>query len=131
MTPASSFLEQQRLGDKFSLVNYIRSETALCRVFVRSANFPWLRRYRPLVTPNPAAEKAGIIGYEIALDYNGVAIELIPRSAAEVKGRGKFVLLSVNEAEEKKNPARRYVVQRGSRWELAPHGISLLELMTY
>ena len=37
----------------------------------------------------------------------------------------------VNEAEEKKNPARRLVVQRGGKWQLGPHGLSFLELLTY
>jgi hypothetical protein len=77
------------------------------------------------------AEKEGVAGYEIALDYNGVAIELVPRAASEIKGSGKFTLLSVNETEEKKNPARKLVAKRGDRWELAPHGLSLLELLTF
>ncbi len=129
--PRLVLLQQHQLGDKFSLVNYLRSETELCRVFVRSTNFPWLRRYAPLIKPNPVAEKEGVAGYEIALDFNAVAFELIPRAASEIKGKGKFVLLSVNEAEEKKNPARRLVVQRGGKWQLGPHGLSFLELLTY
>jgi murein DD-endopeptidase MepM/ murein hydrolase activator NlpD len=129
--PRLILLEQHRLGDHFSLVNYIESEPELCRVFVRSAGFPWLKRYAPLVSRNPVAEKEGIAGYEIALDYNGVAIHLIPRAASEIRGKGKYILLSVNEAEEKKNPARRLVIQRGGRWELANHGLNLLELMTF
>lgn len=129
--PRLILLEQQRMGASFSLVQFIRSETELCRVFVRSTNFPWLKRYGPLVRRNPVAEKEGVAGYEIALDYNGVAIELIPRAASEIKGKGRFILLSVNEAEEKKNPARRLVAKRGSHWELAPHGLSLLELLTF
>jgi len=124
-------LQQQRLGDKFSLLDYLRSETELCRVFVRSTSFPWLRRYAPLVKRNPVAEKEGVAGYEIALDFNGVAFELIPRAASEIKSKAKFVLLSVNEPEEKKNPARRFVVHRGNHWELGPHGLSYLELLTY
>jgi hypothetical protein len=84
-----------------------------------------------LLKRNPVTEKEGVAGYEIALDFNGVAFELIPRAASEIKGRGKFVLLSVNEPEEKKNPARRFVVHRGNRWELGPHGLSYLELLTY
>jgi murein DD-endopeptidase MepM/ murein hydrolase activator NlpD len=124
-------LQERELGDKFSLLNYLRSETELCRVFVRCADFPWLHRYAALVRRNPVAEKEGVAGYEIALDFNGVAFEVIPRAASEIKGRGKFVLLSVNEAEEDRNPARRFVVQRGGRWELGPHGISYLELLTY
>jgi peptidoglycan LD-endopeptidase LytH len=129
--PRLILLEQHRLGSQFSLVRYIRSETQLCRVFVRCTDFPWLRRYRPLVRPNPAAEKEGIAGYEMALDFNGVAVELIPRSATEIKSKGKFILLSVNEAEQKKNPGRRLVAQRGGRWELTNHGLNLLDLYTF
>jgi murein DD-endopeptidase MepM/ murein hydrolase activator NlpD len=131
LDPRLILLEQQKLGNKFSLVNYISSETELCRVFVRSTNFPWLKRYGPLVKHNPTAEKEGVAGYEIALDFNGVAIELIPRSASEIKGKGKFLLLSVNEAEQKKNPGRRLVTQKGGRWELTGRGLNLLELLTY
>lgn len=129
--PRLIFLEQHRLGDKFSLVDFLRSETPLCRVFVRSTNFPWLHRYAPLVRPNPVAQKEGIAGYELALDFNGVAFEVIPRAASEIKGKGKFVLLSVDEAEEKKNPARRLVTNRSGRWALTNHGLNLLELYTY
>jgi murein DD-endopeptidase MepM/ murein hydrolase activator NlpD len=131
LDPRLILLEQQRLGAKFSLVNYISSETELCRVFVRSTTFPWLKRCAPLVKHNPVAEKEGVAGYEIALDFNGAAIELIPRSASEIKGKGKFILLTVNEAEQKKNPGRRLVTQKGSRWELTSHGLNLLELLTY
>ena len=77
------------------------------------------------------AEKEGVAGYELAIDFNGVAVELIPRAASEIKGRGKYVLLSVNEAEETKNPARRLVTKRGSHWELTSHGLTLLEMITY
>jgi murein DD-endopeptidase MepM/ murein hydrolase activator NlpD len=129
--PRLILLQQHKLGDKFSLVDYLRSEPELFRVFVRSTSFPWVRRYAALVTPNPVAEKEGAAGYEVAFDFNGVAIQLIPRAASEIKGKGKFVLLSVNEAEHQKNPARHYVVQKRGRWELAPHGLKLLELLTY
>ena len=124
-------LQQQRLGDKFSLLDYLRSETELCRVFVRSTSFPWLRRYAPLVKRNPVAEREGVAGYEIALDFNGVAFELIPRAASEIKGKGRFQLLSVNQDEEAKNPCRKIVVLRGGRWELGEYGIKSLELLTF
>jgi murein DD-endopeptidase MepM/ murein hydrolase activator NlpD len=128
--PRQIFLEEHQMGTNFSLVQFLRSETEICRVVVRSTNFPWLARYRPLVLRNPVAEKEGVAGYEIAFDFNGVAIQLIPRAASEIKGRGRFTLLSVNEAEEKKNPARHYVAKRGARWELTSHGLNLLELLT-
>ena len=129
--PRLILLQEHSQGTNFSLVKYISSENELCRVIVRATNFPWLRRYAPLVKRNPVAEKEGVAGYEMALDFNGVAIELIPRAASEIKGRGKFILLSVNEAEEKKNPARRFVIKQGSHWELASHGLNYLGLLAY
>ena len=124
-------LEQQRLGANFSLVKFIRSETELCRVFVRDTDFQWLHRYAPLITQNPVAQKNGVAGYEIALDFNGVPIEMIPRSNEEIHGSGKAILLSVNEAEQKKNPGRKLVIKRGNRWELTSHGQNLLSLVTF
>ena len=129
--PRLILLQQRREGAKFSLVQYLRSETELCRVMVRATDFPWLKRYSPLVSRNPVAEKEGVAGYEVVFDFNGVAFQLIPRAASEIKGRGKFTLLSVNEAEQKKNPGRRLVTKRGTRWELTSHGLNLLELLTY
>jgi murein DD-endopeptidase MepM/ murein hydrolase activator NlpD len=128
--PRLIFLEEHQQGTNFSLVRFIRSETELCRVFVRSTSFPWLTRYRPLVLRNPVAEKEGVAGYEVAFDFNGVAIQLIPRAASEMKGRGRYVLISVNEAEERKNPARHYVVKRGEHWELTRRGLEMLDLLT-
>jgi len=131
LDPRALLLAQQRLGAKFNLAQFIQSQTELCRVVVRSTNFPWLKRYPALVRANPSAQKEGVAGYEIALNFIGMASELIPRAASELKGKAKFQLLSVNEAEAKKNPCCRLVAQRGSRWELAPHGISAMELLTY
>jgi hypothetical protein len=59
-----------------------------------------------------------------------VAFELIPRAASEIKGKNKYELLSVNEAEEKKNHCRKYVMQRGGRWELSQNGLRLLDMLT-
>ncbi len=123
-------LEERDQGAKFSLLNFLRSQTELCRVMVRKTDFPWLKRYAALIRPNPVAEKEGTAGYEMALNYNGVAFEVIPRAASEIKTKNKYQLLSVNEAEEKKNPCRRFVIQRGSRWELTQHGTSLLDMYT-
>jgi peptidoglycan LD-endopeptidase LytH len=117
-------------GGTFSLLNFIQHQTELCRVLVRKTDFPWLKRYPMLIKPNPTADKEGTAGYEMALNYNAIPFELIPRAASEMKGKSKYQLISVNEPEEKKNPCRRLVVQHGSRWELAPHGITALDLLT-
>src|SRR5262249_31997568 len=116
---------------KFSLLQHIKHETELCRVTVRAKNFPWLKRYPQLVKPNPHAEKEGVAGYEIALNFNALPFELIPRAASELKGKAKFQLLSVNEAEETKNPGRRLVTERRGHWELTSHALQMLELLTF
>ena len=81
--------------------------------------------------PNPRAEKEGVAGYEIALNFNALPFELIPRAASELKSKLTFQLLSVNDAEEKKNPGRRLVTQKSGHWELTSHGLNALELLTY
>ncbi len=116
---------------KFSLLTFLRSQTELCRVLVRATNFPYLKRYAALVLRNPKAEKEGIAGYEIALNYNGVAFALMPRAESEIKSRAKFQLLSVNEPVERANSCRKLVVQRGGHWELGNEGLRELELLTY
>src|SRR6266540_3349827 len=130
LDPRLLLLAQQEKGAKFSLVEFIRSQTELCRVWVRDAHLAWARRYPILVKPNPVAQKEGIAGYELALNFNGLPCEVIPRAASEIKTKSRFQLLSVDAAEQQKNPARRLVTRKGSRWELATHGIHLLELLT-
>lgn len=124
--------EAERPGEKkFSLLAYLRSQTELCRVLVRDTNFSYLKRYAPLVLKNPVAEKEGIAGYEITLNYNGVAFALMPRAASEIKGSARVQLLSVNAAEYKANPCRKLVVQRGSRWQLTDKGLREIAMLTY
>ena len=129
--PRAIFLGQQEQGAKFSLLSFLQKQTELCRVLARKTDFPWRQRYAALVRPNPRAEKEGVAGYEIALNFNGVPFELIPRAASEIKGKGKFQLISVNEAEYHKNPARRLVAKKGARWEITNHGLNLLEMLIY
>jgi len=131
LDPRLVLLAQRERGGQFNLVEFIRNQTELCRVIVRDANFPWLKRYPALIKPNPTAEKVGIAGYEIALNYAGLPFELIPRAASEIKGKARFQLLSVNAEERQKNPCRKLVVQKGSHWELSNNGIHLLELLTH
>jgi murein DD-endopeptidase MepM/ murein hydrolase activator NlpD len=124
-------LDENNPAAKFSMLTFLQSQTALCRVLVRAVNFPYLKRYPMLVAKNPVAEKEGVAGYEIALNYNGVAFALLPRAESEIKGKAKFQLLSVNEAEQKANPCRKLVVQRNGRWQLGNEGQRELELLTY
>jgi murein DD-endopeptidase MepM/ murein hydrolase activator NlpD len=131
LDPRLVLLEQRKSGAKFDLLRFIQGQTELCRVVVRAKDFPWLKRYPGLVRPNPQATKEGIAGYELALNFNAVAFELIPRAASEIQGKAKFQTLSVNETEYRKNPCRKLVTRRGTRWELTNRGINALELLTY
>jgi murein DD-endopeptidase MepM/ murein hydrolase activator NlpD len=151
LDPREIFLREHNPVAKFSLLNFLQSQTELCRVLVRATNFPYLKRYPMLVLRNPVAEKEGVAGYEIALNLNGVAFALMPRAESEIEGRAgsplpaanvnsnirrarsdaPYQLLSVNEAEEKANPCRHLVVQRKGHWQLANEGLRELELLTY
>src|SRR5579859_1742888 len=55
LDPQEILLAEHTQGAKFSLLNYLRGQTELCRVFVRATNFPYLRRYPMLILPNPEA----------------------------------------------------------------------------
>jgi len=124
-------LQEHNPNGNFSLLNILRSQTELCRVLVRATSFPYLKRYPMLVLKNPLAEKEGVAGYEIVLNFNGVAFALMPRAASEIKSPARIQLLSVNEAEQRANPCRHLVVQRNGRWQLANEGLRDLELLAY
>jgi murein DD-endopeptidase MepM/ murein hydrolase activator NlpD len=130
LDPRLILLEQHRLGARFGLRDFLRGQTELCRVLVRATDFPWLKRYPALIEQIPTAQKAGLAGYELSLNYNGVPFRLVPRAASEIRDKAKYQLLSVNEAEYRKNPCRRLVVKHGNRWELGHQGVSLLDLLT-
>jgi murein DD-endopeptidase MepM/ murein hydrolase activator NlpD len=131
LDPREILLAEHNRVSKFSLLNFIRGQTELCRVLVRATNFPYLKRYPMLILPNPVAQREGVAGYEIALNYNGVAFALMPRAASEIHSPGRFQLLSVNESEEKANPCRHLVVRRSGRWQLTDTGTREMELLTY
>jgi len=131
LDPRAILLAQREQGTNFSLLNFIRHQTGLCRVLVRDTGFPWTKRYSALIRRNPLAETGAIAGYDIALNFNGVPFELIPRAVGDIKSKARIQLLSVNEAEYQRNPCRRLVTKRGNHWELTSHGINLLELLTY
>jgi murein DD-endopeptidase MepM/ murein hydrolase activator NlpD len=129
--PVEVFKGQQKEGAKFSLLNYVRNQRELCRIVVRDTNFPWLKRNLRLIRRNPVAEKQGIAGYEIALNFNGLPYQLIPRAEIEIPGKAKVQLLSVNAEEQSKNPCRKLVTKKGSQWELTNTGQRVIDLLTY
>jgi murein DD-endopeptidase MepM/ murein hydrolase activator NlpD len=131
LDPSDVLLTQSKEGSKFSLLRYIRNLPELCRVRVPDTHFPWLKRYPLLVRRNLIAEKEGVVAYEIALNFNGIPFELIPKAASELKGRNQLQLLSVNEAEYEKHHCRKLIVKRGQQWKFAEHGLKLIDLLTY
>jgi murein DD-endopeptidase MepM/ murein hydrolase activator NlpD len=131
LDPREILLAEHNPAKKFDLLAFIRGQTELCRVLVRVTNFPYLKRYPMLVLRNPVAEKEGIAGYEIALNYNGLAFALLPRAESEIKSQAKIQLISVNENEARANPCRHLVVKRGRHWQLGNDGLRTVELLTY
>ena len=129
--PRLILLTEQQEGPRFSLLNWIQHRPELCRVLVRKTDFPWVRRYPMLVKRGTLGPRESIAGYEVALDFNGLPFELIPRAASQFKTAARYQLISVNAGEYEKNPCRRLVSRQGARWELANNGISLLDLLTY
>ena len=131
LDPRDVLLAEHNPVKKFSLLTFLRSQTELCRVLVRDTSFSYLKRYPALVLKNPKADKEGIAGYEVALNYNGVAFALMPRAASEIKGTAKVQLLSVNEAEYRAHPCRKLVVQHSGHWQLTDKGQREIEMLTY
>jgi murein DD-endopeptidase MepM/ murein hydrolase activator NlpD len=129
LDPQAVFLTERSQGQAFNFATYIKHQTELFRVFVRDTDFPWLKRYPGFVKGNGVNQT--VIGYEIALNFAGLPYELIPRTASETKGKAPIQLLSVNEAEYSRNPCRRLVVRRGSRWALTTRGHDLISLLTF
>jgi murein DD-endopeptidase MepM/ murein hydrolase activator NlpD len=131
LDPWVIFLEQQRLGTNFSLVRFIKTQKELCHVAVRAKDFPWVRRYRQLVEPNPVATHEGIAGYELTLAFNGVPIRAVPRAESELRSKSRIQLLSVNDEVSSQCPCGRLVRRLGNGIQLQSHGEELLDLLTF
>ncbi|HVK57273.1 MAG TPA: M23 family metallopeptidase [Candidatus Kapabacteria bacterium] len=130
--PRQVFLAQEKLGAKFSFLEFVRNRTELCRVLVRDTRFSWLRNYTPLVRRNPVADREGVAAYEISFDYNGLPFLLVPRAKSEIDaGTAKVKLLSVNEKEQSSKPCRKLVTKRGGDWQLGNTGSQLVDLLLY
>jgi murein DD-endopeptidase MepM/ murein hydrolase activator NlpD len=128
--PQAVFLTQRSQGESFNFASFVKHQTELCRVLVRDTEFPWLKRYPQFVKDN-GTNAQEVAGYEIALNFAGLPFELTPRTASQIKGRAAVQLLSVNEAEYSRNPCRRLVSKRGSRWELTTRGQNLISLLLF
>ena len=128
--PQQVFLTERSAGKAFNFASFARNQTELCRVVVRDTEFPWLKRY-PMFVKNSPTPPQPVAGYEIAINFAGLPFELIPRAASEIKGKATVQLLSVNDAEYARNPCRKLVTKRGSRWELTTRGHDLVSLLIF
>lgn len=140
MDPWLIFREEWKKGDSFNLADFIRKDRdpkriekeQLCSVLINKKNFPYAKRYPSLIAVNPRAEKEGIAAWEVYFDFNGVPFVLIPRAASEQKNqKAKYVLLTVNEEEQEKNPARHYLQKSGGNWKMTGRFIKYLDQITY
>lgn len=129
--PWNLYLEQRRAGNAFSLPRWIRGHTEVCRVFVRATDFPWLRANPALIRANPRAQKEGVAGYELALNFMGLPFECTPRATSELKSTASPQILYVNEVEAQQHRCRTLVRRRGQGWELSPSGANLISLLTF
>ena len=98
---------------------------------MRDTRFPWLKENTALIRRNSVADREGVAGYEIALDFNGVPFLLIPKAKSEIGAGPKIELLSVNAKEQSLRPCRKLVRKQGERWALGANGAQLLDLLTY
>ena len=131
LDPRDILLAEHNPARPFSLLTFLRSQTELCRVLVRATDFSYLKHYAPLILKNPKADKEGVAGYEVVLNYNAVPFALMPRAASEIKGAAKIQLLSVNAAEARAHPCRRLVTERSGRWQLTDKGQREIEMLVY
>jgi murein DD-endopeptidase MepM/ murein hydrolase activator NlpD len=131
LDPREILLRQRAEGDRFNLATYIRNQTELCRVQVRDTDFPWLRRYPSLVARNLRAEKEGVAGYEISLNFVGVPYRMMPLTAGELQSKSTVYLVSVNAAERARDRSGKIVTERNGGWALTQAGRDLISLITY
>jgi murein DD-endopeptidase MepM/ murein hydrolase activator NlpD len=129
--PTPILLGAAREGANFSLVKHLQSRREYFRVVVRDTNFPFLRNNPGLVKPNPTATANGIAAYDIALDFNGAPIELIPRAATELKSMSRVRLYGINDAEVSKHRCAKLLTTRKGRRELSYTGEQRVNLLTY
>ncbi len=131
LDPAALLRSQHAQGTNFSLVRFIQSQPDLCRIAVRAKDFPWLKRCSPLIARNPVADREGIAGYELTLNFMGIPCRLTPRAPSELPHPARVAILHVNPNTHQAHPCRRLLVQRQNRWELTAAGEQLLDLLLF
>ncbi|MFT4689360.1 MAG: murein DD-endopeptidase MepM/ murein hydrolase activator NlpD [Limisphaerales bacterium] len=131
LDPTEVFRRPATAGNGFSMLNYIRYQREMCRVLVPKTDFSFARDYRPLMRRNATAERAGIDGYELVLNFAGIPCQLIPRSKQEVKFESGYTLLRVIESEALSNRCRKLITKERGKWRLTKTGTRFLDILTF
>lgn len=129
--PAEVFRIQEKVGSGYDLVRHLGGVPELCRVMVRKPTLDWARRNPGAVRVNPAADRDGTAGWELALGFNGVPLHATPRSRSELHGLDRLQLVSVSSGVAEAHPCGKLVVRRGQAWSLTDKGTRLLEVLAY
>jgi len=131
LDPQDIFLSQAKAGTNFNLLRHVQSQPELFKVWVNKSRFPWVQRHPGLVMRNPAAEKEGIAGFEVSINFNGLPFKLVPRSSNESRNLQRYQILSVNQKEAEANHCRKLLKKQNKNWTLTPTGLDLLDLLSY
>lgn len=129
INPADVFREQRDRGAAFSLLDHVRQQREMFRVFIADASFPWLKRYPQLIRRNPTAEREGIVGYDVSFNFNGLPFRLVPKARSELNAPLATRLLTVDESIYRDHPCRKLVFKRGQSWTLTARGDELISLL--
>jgi len=130
INPIPIFLNDLYNTHAFNLADFLKNQPQLCRVQIRCKTFPWLKRY-PFFIKQPNLPEELIAGYELGLTFNGIPVEIVPKTEHELVSHSKVYLVSVNETEFQKNPCAKLVRRHGGKWQLTQAGYKHVGLLTY
>lgn len=131
MDPADIFRAQAATPESFSLRNYLRTKVPMFTARVSQLDFPWAKRYLPLILKAPDIPSDQIAGYEIAFDFSGLPYQLKPIGIQEGSSNDPYELLSVNEDIYKENPCRKLIIKTGAKWRFTAKGRQALDLLLF
>ncbi len=129
--PRAVFLQQYQDPASFDFRTLLLQQPILCRVLVRRDGFSWLDRYPATVQSGFMTNQTKIVAYELNLSFQGMPLQIIPKSADDAKGWATFQLLEVNGVVARTYPCQKLVQQRGGRWQLTTAGELFLDLLTF
>ncbi|MBG85983.1 MAG: hypothetical protein CMO80_03660 [Verrucomicrobiales bacterium] len=127
----TDILRRQVNEAQFSLLNFIRHQKEMFRVLVPKTGFSYEREYRPLMRRNATAERAGIDGYELVINFAGIPCQLIPRSKTEIPFEKSYSIIRVVEEEALSKRCRKLITKERGKWRLTRKGVEFLDLITY